>query len=393
MKKFKMEDVLFYAQSSKTIEDILKNTYRKRMFPYNKKGIKNRHLPLFNKTLYEQIIELRRIPSVEEYESRYIVKYSSREEDTEPIKLHANSAYKSLLTDLHFYFILKESKLFDKVVLDYIHDTAAKTDLLLKKDGQTMGLQLFSGSKNYELSKGASIKKLQVQIGYDLFLFSLHTKQGKRKTISTASHETVVLYSLQDAQYIAKKIKGIHQIEDDQLLEEEEQDTFELLDEPVIIKPSTPASVGQVHSVVIGGDVSETKITSLKKRGIKAFHIQTKKNGVTPFEIINGVGYKKVLEYLEKNGPTCEGFNIHQYEVEHARPEENIAVNAGAGSGKTTTLVSRILYLLDTGAVESLAEIGMITFTNEAANKMEEALTKNFLERYQLTGNQRYHRY
>lgn len=388
-----MEDVLYYAGSSKQIEEVLRKTYLKRTFPYDKPGVKNKHFPLFNKTLYEQIIGLKRIPTVEEYEKRYISKYSTREENTEPILLHANRAYKSLLTDLHFYFVLKESRLFDKVAINYIHDTAAKTDILLEKAGRKMGLQLFSGSKNYERAKAASIKKLRVKLGYELYLFSLNSKQGERKSLITINDETVRLYSLKDAQFLADKIKGIHQIDEDQLVEEEEQDDFELLDEIEVLPPPATIHQAQVHSVIFGGGASAGVINNLRKQGVKVFHINVKVKGVTPFKIVNGSGYKKVAKYLADYGHTAEGFNLHQYIVEHANPAENIAINAGAGSGKTTTLVSRILYLLDTGAVQNLPEIGMITFTNEAANNMEAALTKNFLERYQQTGNQRYLHY
>ncbi|WP_138418245.1 UvrD-helicase domain-containing protein [Aquibacillus sediminis] len=394
MINFKIDDVLFYTESSSKIEHILSKTYRRRVFPYFKRGLKNRHLPLLNKTLYEQIIKLKRIPTVEEFELRYLEKYSDRTENTEPILLLANNAYKSLLTDLHFYFILKESKLFDDVAIEYIHDTAAKTDILLKKNGRIMGLQLFSGSKNYEESKKASIKKLQVNLGYELFLFSLQSKYGERKSIKVLNGEILELYSLTDAELLSEKILGIHQFDQDQLLcEKEEVDTFELLDEPITSKSTSNTINNQKHSVIFGGYDDQNKINDFRKKGIKVFDIKKKVKGVTPFTIQNGVGYKRVYDYLKKYGHTCKGFNIDQFAVEHADQNENIAINAGAGSGKTTTLVSRILYLLDTGAVRSLDEIAMITFTNEAANNMETALTKKFMEQYHLTGNQRYHHY
>jgi superfamily I DNA/RNA helicase len=393
MKEFNMEEVLLYAKSSRNIEDILISTYRKCKFSFNKKGTKNRHLPLFNKTLYELIVELKRIPSVKEYETKYILKYSARAENNEPVKLHANNAYKSLLTDLHFYYILKESNLFDSVEISYIHDTAAKTDILLEKDGRTMGLQLFSGTKNDELSKKLSIKKLQINLGYELHLFPIKSKVGNRKTITTINNVKINLYSLEDALFLSNKIKEIKLIEEDELLEEElELDNFELLDE-IELKQNTNNKSSYTHSVIFGGDFEKDRIQKLNNEGIKVYHLKTIKNGVTPFEIFNGVGYKEVKDYLIANENTCNGFNLYQFMVEHASPEEPIAINAGAGSGKTTTIVSRILYLLNIGAINSPAEVAMITFTNEAATNMENALTKELLKGYKLTGNERYHRF
>lgn len=52
-----------------------------------------------------------------------------------------------------------------------------------------------------------------------------------------------------------------------------------------------------------------------------------------------------------------------------------IAVAAGPGTGKTKTLISRILYLLEERKV-SPAEITAVTFTNQAAKELKERLEK-----------------
>lgn len=106
------------------------------------------------------------------------------------------------------------------------------------------------------------------------------------------------------------------------------------------------------------------------------------------FEIINGEGYEKFLNeltFLHKNS----GFNNEQYQIEHA-PLENIIIKAGAGTGKTYSIISRINYLVwkkNYNAEEMKKSIAMITFTNESADDMKEKLSNNFLNYYLLTRN------
>lgn len=81
-------------------------------------------------------------------------------------------------------------------------------------------------------------------------------------------------------------------------------------------------------------------------------------------------------------------FNLEQYKVEHANGDKNVLVQAGAGTGKTYSMVSRIAYLClgRQHYVNNIVdEIAMVTFTNEAADNMKVRLKQYFMNCYILT--------
>ncbi|WP_342614448.1 UvrD-helicase domain-containing protein [Peribacillus frigoritolerans] len=91
------------------------------------------------------------------------------------------------------------------------------------------------------------------------------------------------------------------------------------------------------------------------------------------------------LDHLDSMIATYPDFNVEQYRIEHAPHEKNIMAKAGAGTGKTTVMIDRILYLLLKAKVDP-AEIVMITFTKDAAHNMYTKLRENLFKRYHLTG-------
>ncbi len=97
-----------------------------------------------------------------------------------------------------------------------------------------------------------------------------------------------------------------------------------------------------------------------------------------------------VEKVLEKE---CPLFNSAQFLVEHCRPEKHVIVQASAGTGKTTVMIDRIMFLLHTQPDLHLAEVFMITFTNDAAEQMSQRLQDALMLRYKLTGSQRYLRW
>lgn len=97
----------------------------------------------------------------------------------------------------------------------------------------------------------------------------------------------------------------------------------------------------------------------------------------------------RVLGQLE--GVT--GFNYGQFLIEHGDIHGNVLVKAGAGTGKTYSMVSRIAFLCNsrTGAVYNLVDdVAMVTFTNEAANNMKIRLKQAFMNYFLLTRNKRF---
>lgn len=110
------------------------------------------------------------------------------------------------------------------------------------------------------------------------------------------------------------------------------------------------------------------------------------------FELIDGRGceaYKGQLKELDEK----TDFNYRQYILEHHRADQNMIVKAGAGTGKTYSMVSRINYLYYSNkyAPEDLVNgIIMITFTNEAAQNMKVRLKAHFTNLAILTEDVEY---
>lgn len=98
-------------------------------------------------------------------------------------------------------------------------------------------------------------------------------------------------------------------------------------------------------------------------------------------------------ETILRNLAEISGFNFEQYQVEHAAADHNVLVEAGAGTGKTYSMVSRVAFLCNKSeySVSNIAEeIGMVTFTNDAATNMKVRLKQMFTNYFVLTGDPKY---
>ncbi len=99
--------------------------------------------------------------------------------------------------------------------------------------------------------------------------------------------------------------------------------------------------------------------------------------------------HEDILNWLAQH----TSFNFQQYKVEHASSEKNILVEAGAGTGKTYSMVSRVAYLCNKrigNIIDLEAELAMVTFTNDAAINMKVRLKRMFVNYYVLTGDPRF---
>ncbi|WP_167747121.1 UvrD-helicase domain-containing protein [Cohnella luojiensis] len=111
----------------------------------------------------------------------------------------------------------------------------------------------------------------------------------------------------------------------------------------------------------------------------------------TLFIIDGRIGSFAQRRQLKRITTLCK-FNLEQYLVEHAPAQMHLNVKAGAGTGKTTVMIQRILFILHTTNVP-LQEMAMITFTREASHRMFQKLREEFYKRYQATTAVKYLRY
>lgn len=139
-----------------------------------------------------------------------------------------------------------------------------------------------------------------------------------------------------------------------------------------------------------------TPVLNESPKSFKAFHITlstiSQDANLPSFKISNGCATDLQISAL-KTLSGISSFNVEQYLVEHADTSKNVVIRAGAGTGKTYTMISRIAFICYTQNVtlQKMADrIVMITFTNEAADQMERKLKKYFRNCYLLTSNSEY---
>lgn len=111
------------------------------------------------------------------------------------------------------------------------------------------------------------------------------------------------------------------------------------------------------------------------------------------FDIYNGQfndEQKECLIHIAENS----SFNYEQYVVEHAPVKKDMQIRAGAGTGKTFSMISRISYIChqqsNSGVVNPASDIAMLTFTRDAATNMKTRLKTQFMNYFVLTQQKNY---
>lgn len=157
------------------------------------------------------------------------------------------------------------------------------------------------------------------------------------------------------------------------------------------------------HIMVKAGDLAinasdnsetfiEVKGNRLSAFNFEAIHI-TDDISISYLQVYNGK-LSEAEENILSSIAAVTDFNMDQFHIEHAETGRDIQVKAGAGTGKTYSMVSRIAFLCshasNSGVFNPAAEIAMLTFTDDAALNMKSRLKQLFVNYFILTKNTHY---
>lgn len=106
------------------------------------------------------------------------------------------------------------------------------------------------------------------------------------------------------------------------------------------------------------------------------------------------IGYDNKINNQELYNVLCKDnsseFNCDQYEIITADEKSNYVIVSGAGTGKTTTMINRLIYLRKKIVGFTFDKASLITFTNKASREMREKLIKTLERYYNVTKNPQY---
>lgn len=161
---------------------------------------------------YYYLYLYKRIPNQEEYINFYYLLNS------EWVKNHVgkqyNSAfqgrlsrfYPSMLRDIHFYHLLKESKLFKRVLFVLEYDLDAKVDIFIESSSQWYGIQLRTNTRNSH--KYYKKKNNRNMISVKATLIDIPINLNSAKYLSTKGND-IKLYSNIHIRKILNKINKL----------------------------------------------------------------------------------------------------------------------------------------------------------------------------------------
>ena len=150
-------------------------------------------------------------------------------------------------------------------------------------------------------------------------------------------------------------------------------------------------------NLAINSSDSKETIITVKNNRISVFNFEAifieDDITISSFQTYNGKLSNEQESELA-NIAAVTNFNIDQFHIEHAEIGCDIQVKAGAGTGKTYSMVSRIAFLCshasNSGVFNPATEIAMLTFTDDAALNMKSRLKQLFVNYFILTNNTQY---
>lgn len=150
-------------------------------------------------------------------------------------------------------------------------------------------------------------------------------------------------------------------------------------------------------NLAINSSDSKETIITVKNNRISVFNFEAifieDDITISSFQTYNGKLSNEQESELA-NIVAVTNFNIDHFHIEHAEIGCDIQVKAGAGTGKTYSMVSRIAFLCshasNSGVFNPATEIAMLTFTDDAALNMKSRLKQLFVNYFILTNNTQY---
>lgn len=127
---------------------------------------------------------------------------------------------------------------------------------------------------------------------------------------------------------------------------------------------------------------------AIKNNLLYIYQVDYKINDNSLIAVDNKIIDKEI--YSEICNDKYSEFNHEQYEIITADENSNYIVISGAGTGKTTTMINRIIYLKKVSENFSFNKIALITFTNKASREMREKLINVLEKYYMVTRNPEY---
>jgi hypothetical protein len=142
----------------------------------------NVRLPMFVTSFYQYVLEKQAVPKQDEYWKFYLTDNTAYFSEASFLKEHMDGlqarvyrTYPSLVRDLHFGLMLKNSGIFKDVFFNEIMDIEYGIDLVVFIKGRPIGLKLYTDTrnalharevKNYRPKKTVNFKCIELPINF-----------------------------------------------------------------------------------------------------------------------------------------------------------------------------------------------------------------------------------